>query len=33
LAFSKMVADALGGEIKAENIEEETGVCFSLLIN
>jgi K+-sensing histidine kinase KdpD len=33
LAFSKMVADALGGEIKAENIEGETGVCFSLIVN
>jgi two-component system phosphate regulon sensor histidine kinase PhoR len=33
LAFSKMVAEALGGEIKAENIEDETGVCFSLVVN
>jgi K+-sensing histidine kinase KdpD len=33
LAFSKMVADALGGKIMAENIENETGVCFSLVIH
>jgi hypothetical protein len=28
-----MVADALGGKIMAENIENETGVCFSLVIH
>jgi len=33
LAFSQMVADAFGGEIKAENIEDGTGVCFSLVVN
>lgn len=32
LAFSKMVADALGGEIKAENLADEEGVCFSLVV-
>ena len=33
LAFSKMVAQALGGEVKAENLPDEEAVCFSILIN
>ncbi|MBF0452359.1 MAG: HAMP domain-containing histidine kinase [Candidatus Magnetomorum sp.] len=33
LAFSKMVAEALQGEVKAENLVDEAGVCFSLVVN
>ncbi|KPA15993.1 sensor protein [Candidatus Magnetomorum sp. HK-1] len=33
LAFSQMVAEALGGEVKAENLKDEEGVCFSMVIN